>query len=106
MSIRVALNHRTSYKFDRFVSLSPHIVRLCPAPHTRTPILSRSLQIHPKEHFINWQQDPFSNFLARIVFPAKSKELIIEVDLVAEMIVINPFDFFVEPDATDYPFTY
>ncbi len=106
MSIHVALNHRTSYKFDRFVSLSPHIVRLCPAPHTRTPILSRSLQIHPKEHFINWQQDPFSNYLARIVFPAKAKELIIEVDILAEMIVINPFDFFVEPDATDYPFKY
>jgi uncharacterized protein (DUF2126 family)/transglutaminase-like putative cysteine protease len=106
MAIRVALNHRTEYHFDRFVSLSPHLVRLWPAPHCRTPILSRSLRVTPKDHFINWQQDPYSNYLARFVFPKKTKELIIEVDLVADMTVINPFDFFIEPYAEEYPFVY
>jgi uncharacterized protein (DUF2126 family)/transglutaminase-like putative cysteine protease len=84
----------------------PHIVRLRPAPHCRTSILSYALQIRPARHFINWQQDPFSNYLARLVFPEKSTELLIEVDLVAEMAVHNPFDFFLEPGAEQYPFGY
>ena len=106
MSIKVAIDHRTQYSFDRSVSLSPHIIRLRPAAHSRTRILSYSLAIAPDEHFINWQQDPFGNFLARLVFPEKTRELKIQVDLIAEMITINPFDFFVEEYAYDYPFEY
>lgn len=106
MTIHVALNHRTVYRYDREVSLSPQLVRLKPAPHCRTPVLSYSLKMKPSEHFINWQQDPQSNHVARIVFPGKVSELSIEVDLVAEMTVINPFDFFVEPYATAFPFVY
>lgn len=106
MSIHVALNHITHYRYDRRVTLSPQIVRLRPAPHTRTRILSYSLKVAPARHFINWQQDPQSNYLARLVFPEKTEELRIEVDLVAEMAVLNPFDFFLEPYATKYPFGY
>jgi uncharacterized protein (DUF2126 family)/transglutaminase-like putative cysteine protease len=106
MSIRVALNHRTTYRYDRLVMLSPQIVRLRPAPHCRTPILSYSLHVLPETHFLNWQQDPQSNYLARLVFPKPTRELRVEVDLVAEMTVINPFDFFLEPVAMTYPFTY
>jgi uncharacterized protein (DUF2126 family)/transglutaminase-like putative cysteine protease len=106
MSIRVALHHATSYEFDRYVSLAPHVVRLRPAPHCRTPVASYSLRVTPKEHFLNWQQDPHGNFLARLVFPKPAKSLRVEVDLVAELTVINPFDFFLEPDATDFPFEY
>jgi transglutaminase-like putative cysteine protease len=106
MAIRVALNHHTLYRYDRLVSLSPHVFRLRPAPHCRTPIEAYSLTIRPKEHFINWQQDPFGNFLARVVFPEKARQLSIEVDLVAQMRVINPFDFFLEDSAEHYPFAY
>ncbi|WP_319588867.1 transglutaminase family protein [uncultured Desulfobulbus sp.] len=106
MGIHVALNHRTSYRYDRPITLAPQIVRLRPAPHCRTPILSYSLTITPKDHFINWQQDAFSNYLGRLVFPEKTAEFQVEVDLVAEMIVINPFDFFLEPDAETFPFVY
>jgi uncharacterized protein (DUF2126 family)/transglutaminase-like putative cysteine protease len=106
VGIHVALNHKTSYRYDRRISLSPHIVRLRPAPHCRTPILSYSMTVTPKTHFINWQQDPFSNYLGRLVFPEKTTELVVEVDLVAEMIIINPFDFFLEPDAETFPFYY
>lgn len=106
MSIHVALNHVTHYRYDRPVSLSPHVVRLRPAPHCRTPILSYSLRIEPVDHFINWQQDPFSNYLARLVFPTKTTEFKITVDLVAEMAVYNPFDFFLEPSAEEAPFDY
>jgi uncharacterized protein (DUF2126 family)/transglutaminase-like putative cysteine protease len=106
MAIRVALNHVSHYRFDRAVGLSPHVVRLRPAPHARTPIHAYSLKVSPQEHFLNWQQDPYGNYLARLVFPEKAKELRIEVDLVAEMTVINPFDFFVEPAAATYPFVY
>ena len=106
MSIHVALNHVTHYRYDRLVSLSPQIVRLRPAPHCRTRILSYSLKVEPATHFINWQQDPFSNHLARLVFPEKTQEFKITVDLVAEMAVYNPFDFFLEPQAETYPFTY
>jgi transglutaminase-like putative cysteine protease len=88
------------------VLLSPQVVRLRPAPHTRTPILSYSLRVTPAEHFINWQQDPQSNYLARLVFPERTRELRIEVDLIAEMSVINPFDFFLEPTAEKIPFGY
>jgi transglutaminase-like putative cysteine protease len=106
MSIHVALNHVTTYSYDRRVGLSPQVVRLRPAPHCRTPILSYSLRVEPGGHFINWQQDPFSNYLARLVFPDKTTELKITVDLVAEMSVYNPFDFFLEPSAEQFPFTY
>lgn len=106
MSIRVALNHRTVYKYDRLINLGPQIVRLRPAPHCRTPILSYSLKVTPHKHFVNWQQDPHGNFLARFVFPEQARELTVEVDLIAEMTVINPFDFFVEESARQFPFAY
>ena len=95
MSIRVALNHTTRYHFDRPVALSPHEVRLRPAPHCRTRIHSYSLKVQPANHFLNWQQDPSGNYVARLVFQARSTELEVVPDLVADMTVIYPFDFFV-----------
>jgi uncharacterized protein (DUF2126 family) len=106
VSIHVALNHVTHYRYDRRVALSPHVVRLRPAPHSRTRILSYSMRIEPAKHFTNWQQDPESNYLARLVFPDKTEALRIEVDLIAEMAVLNPFDFFLEPHAEQFPFAY
>ena len=106
MSIRVALEHRMSYRFDRAVALSPHVVRLRPAPHCRTPILAYSMTVTPSEHFINWQQDPFGNHLARLVFPEPARELTVTVDLVVDLAIVNPFDFFVEESAAHYPFAY
>jgi len=106
MSIHVAIHHRTRYAFDRLVTLSPHVLRLRPAPHSRTPIEAYSLRVAPEKHFINWQQDPFGNFLARLVFQEPTRELDITVDLVADLTVINPFDFFLEESAEEYPFVY
>jgi uncharacterized protein (DUF2126 family)/transglutaminase-like putative cysteine protease len=106
VSIRVALNHVMHYRYERPVTLGPQIIRLRPAPHCRTRILSYSLKVDPSEHFINWQQDPQSNYLARVAFPKPARELRIEVDLVAEMAVLNPFDFFLEPYAQKFPFQY
>ncbi len=106
MTIRVAINHKTIYHFDRPVSLSPHILRLRPAVHCRTPIKAYTLRIKPDDHFINWQQDPFGNILARVVFPQKCRELSVEVEVIADMTVINPFDFFLEDYAQQIPFSY
>jgi uncharacterized protein (DUF2126 family)/transglutaminase-like putative cysteine protease len=106
VSIHVALNHVTRYRYDRRVGLGPQVIRLRPAPHCRTRVLSYSLQVEPALHFINWQQDPFANYLARLVFPEKTTELCVTVDLVAEMAVYNPFDFFLEPAAENFPFAY
>ncbi len=106
MAIHVALHHLTHYRYDRPVAHGPHVVRLRPAPHSRTRILSYSQRITGGPHFIHWQQDPFSNWNARLTFPDPMEELKIEVDLVAEMSVLNPFDFFLEPDSTEFPFRY
>ena len=106
MPIRVALHHRTSYAYSKPVQLAPQVVRLRPAPHCRTPVLSYSLKVTPEQHFINWQQDPHGNFLARLVFLEKTRELRVAVDLVAEMTVINPFAFFLQDEAIEYPFRY
>ncbi|NOS68321.1 MAG: transglutaminase family protein [Verrucomicrobia bacterium] len=106
MSIHVALHHKTHYKYDRLVNLGPQVVRLRPAPHSRTRILSYSLKVTPEKHFINWVQDPQANFAARLVFDQPTRELCVEVDLVAEMAVFNPFDFFLEPQAEKFPFAY
>ncbi len=106
MTIRVAISHKTTYHYDHPVQLTPHIFRLRPAVHSRTPISAYSLKILPEEHFMNWQQDPVGNYLARVVFPKKCEMLSIAVDLIAEMTVINPFDFFLEEYAEKYPFKY
>src|ERR1700744_2082543 len=110
MSIKVALEHRTSYTFDRLVHVHPHVVRLRPAPHSRTPIEAYSLRIEPAEHFINWQQDTVRNHQARLVFPNPMRQLTFTVGLIADLKSVNPFDFFVEDWAEIWPgsagFTY
>ena len=106
MPIHVAIRHTTHYRFDHPVNLSSHVIRLRPAVHSRTPIQAYSLKVRPEKHFINWQQDPFGNYLARLVFPEKTRELSVDVEVIADMTVINPFDFFVEEYADQWPFTY
>ena len=106
MAIHIALHHVSRYTYDRPVNHAPHVVRLRPVPHCRTRVLSYSLKIEPESHFLNWQQDPFSNWHARLVFPEKTSHMVVTVDLVAEMAVYNPFDFFLEETAAKIPFIY
>jgi uncharacterized protein (DUF2126 family)/transglutaminase-like putative cysteine protease len=106
MSLQIALNHRTQYRYSKAVSLGPQIIQLRPSAHCRTPILSYSLRVTPAEHLINWQFDPHHNHLARILFPHKTDMLAVEVDLVAELSSFNPFDFLLEPSVENFPFEY
>jgi uncharacterized protein (DUF2126 family)/transglutaminase-like putative cysteine protease len=106
MGIKVALNHRTQYLYGKAVSLGPQVIQLRPAPYGRTPILSYSLDVTPAEHLLNWQLDPFHNHLARVLFAGKTREFAVDVNLVAELIPFNPFDFILEPGVEDYPFEY
>jgi uncharacterized protein (DUF2126 family)/transglutaminase-like putative cysteine protease len=106
MSLKVALNHRTQYRYEKAVSVGPQVVRLRPAPHGRTPILSYSLSVSPAGTLVNWTLDPYNNHLARVLFTERTSEFVVNVDLVAELAPFNPFDFLLEPGSEDYPFTY
>ncbi|MDD5029950.1 MAG: transglutaminase family protein, partial [Rhodoferax sp.] len=106
MTIHAAINHVTHYSYDKLVTLGPQVIRLRPAPHCRSKIISYSLKVEPEGHFVNWQQDPFANYQARLVFPDKTKEFKVTVDVVLDMSVYNPFDFFLEPEAEEFPFDY
>jgi uncharacterized protein (DUF2126 family)/transglutaminase-like putative cysteine protease len=106
MAIKVAIQHHTAYRFDRMTSILPHVIRLRPAPHCRMQIHSYSLKVSPENHFITWQQDPFANYSARLVFPERARELVIDVEVIVDMTVINPFDFFLEEKSEHYPFKY
>src|SRR5262245_5255639 len=104
MGTRVSISHKTTYRYDRLVNLGPQLVRLRPAAHSRTKVLAYSLNLAPDPHFVNWLQDPYGNFQARVLFPERVREFVITVDLVADLAVYNPFDFFLEPTAETLPF--
>lgn len=106
MTIKIALCHRTSYRFAAPAILGPHLIRLRPAPHSRTHIMGYSLEVAPKNHQLHWQQDPFGNWQARVFFLEPAEHLDVTVDLLAELAVVDPFDFYVEPEASTWPFAY
>ena len=106
MGIQVALNHRTQYRYEKAISLGPQVIQLRPALHCRTPILSYSLEVTPSEHILNWQLDPHNNRQARLLFPQKTSEFVVDVNLVADLSPVNPFEFFLEPGVDDFPFEY
>src|SRR3954447_4043233 len=103
MSALISLHHVTRYAYDRPVALGPQLIRMRTEPHGRTRIALYAMQVTP-EHDERWQSDPHGNWVARCTFPDMTREFSVTIDLQAALAPVNPFDFFVEPYATTYPF--
>ena len=106
MGTQVGLHHRTQYRYDKAVSLGPQIIQLRPAPHTKTEILSYSLDVDPADHILNWQFDSLGNHFARVIIPNKTVMFVVDIDIIADLTPYNPFAFFIEPGFENYPFEY
>src|SRR3978361_1617436 len=103
MNIEIELHHRTAYRYEKAVALGPQLIKLRPAPHCRTPILSYALQLTPADHILHWQFDPLGNQVARVIFPRKVSEFVADVTLIADLTPINPFAFFLDPGFETFP---
>lgn len=105
--MRVLIQHRSRYIYERPSLLGPQVIRLRPSDHTRARIETYRLAVSP-EHRMHWQRDPHGNHIARVTFKAGQRVAALEmvVELGVEIHPVNPFDFFLDDRVKKVPFRY
>jgi transglutaminase-like putative cysteine protease len=103
--MKLTITYRAEYRYERRVSLSPHLVRLFPRDALQARVLKLDFATNPGGS-VHWRHDLFDNVVAQCFYPRDDDRLVYRLD--AEIVAEerNPFGFLLDSRALQWPAEY